>query len=424
MTVQVKHGTQLGGINSPGSPVSKNVWNEAHTITGTPGKILGFDGIGNATEFDFGSYEGAFSFRSLGPVSPANGTYIGIGGNSLSFQTRISNPDPVGADTDNQRASVLIAATTSDDNNSEEQTLCILTTIETGARPAWQASTSYAVGANVINATEAYRCTKAGVSAASGGPTGRGALIFDGTVEWRWINDDVLAAKAGIYNETEVKAGAGSAWSLINNFDLRAGYDGPFAVAVETDLTNHAKDSTLGGFTAYGSWVALQGPYTSTAGLVCTTSNATNYAALWGLYLGGPKLASRAAIAIDGESAVGLAFGFSAGAAVAATFTEAAIKDASTSPKGVSLTGTYSSAGFEFTGTAPTAVNVGGANTMAAVQHLGTAPYGINLIGTYSASPIKTALLPNHADDAAAATGGLPVGAWYRTGSIVKQRVA
>lgn len=32
--------------------------------------------------------------------------------------------------------------------------------------------------------------------------------------------------------------------------------------------------------------------------------------------------------------------------------------------------------------------------------------------------------LPAYADDAAAATGGIPIGGFYRTGSAVKQRVA
>lgn len=332
------------------------------------------------------SFTGAFTFKDLGPTSPENGIFFGKGGNSLSFQTRISNPDPVGADTDNQRASVLIAATTSDDGNSEEQTLCILTTIETGLRPDWEPSTAYEVGDNVINATEVYRCTVAGTSAGAGGPTGRGASITDGSVTWTWINDDVLGAKIGIYNETEVKAGAGSAWSQVNNFDLRAGYSGTFAVNTELDISNHSGvDSVLGGLTAYGLWVAAQGTNVSTAGVAITSANTANHALLWGLYFAGTKLASRAAIAVDASAPVGIGFGFAAGGAgPTPAFSTATIYDASTSNSGIILGGTYGSGALEYTGTGPTVLNMGGTATIAAINHFGTATNGMILGGTYA----------------------------------------
>lgn len=37
---------------------------------------------------------------------------------------------------------------------------------------------------------------------------------------------------------------------------------------------------------------------------------------------------------------------------------------------------------------------------------------------------MKTALLPEYADDAAAGAAGVIVGQWYRTGSTIKQRVS
>jgi lysophospholipase L1-like esterase len=53
---------------------------------------------------------------------------------------------------------------------------------------AWKASTAYAVGQQVFNATSVYRCTVAGTSASSGGPTGSSSSITDGSVTWAYMN--------------------------------------------------------------------------------------------------------------------------------------------------------------------------------------------------------------------------------------------
>jgi hypothetical protein len=50
--------------------------------------------------------------------------------------------------------------------------------------PLWQASTAYAVDDVVRKGTRTYVCITAGTSAASGGPTGTGDTITDGTVIW------------------------------------------------------------------------------------------------------------------------------------------------------------------------------------------------------------------------------------------------
>jgi hypothetical protein len=51
---------------------------------------------------------------------------------------------------------------------------------------SWTASTAYTVGQTVINGGNTYRVTAAGTSAASGGPTGTGTSITDGTVTWTY----------------------------------------------------------------------------------------------------------------------------------------------------------------------------------------------------------------------------------------------
>lgn len=54
---------------------------------------------------------------------------------------------------------------------------------------AWQASHAYSQYAAVVNdGTNIYECTIAGTSAGSGGPTGTGSAITDGTCTWRFVN--------------------------------------------------------------------------------------------------------------------------------------------------------------------------------------------------------------------------------------------
>lgn len=52
------------------------------------------------------------------------------------------------------------------------------------AAPNWAGSTAYTVGAFRTNGANQYKCVTAGTSASSGGPTGTGAGITDGTAVW------------------------------------------------------------------------------------------------------------------------------------------------------------------------------------------------------------------------------------------------
>lgn len=56
------------------------------------------------------------------------------------------------------------------------------------ASQAWQASTAYALNQQVNNGGNVYRCTTAGTSASSGGPSGTGAGITDGTAVWTYVD--------------------------------------------------------------------------------------------------------------------------------------------------------------------------------------------------------------------------------------------
>lgn len=55
---------------------------------------------------------------------------------------------------------------------------------------SWSASTVYAVGNMVRNSSKQYICTVGGTSASSGGPTGTGTGITDGSVTWDYSTQD------------------------------------------------------------------------------------------------------------------------------------------------------------------------------------------------------------------------------------------
>jgi hypothetical protein len=60
--------------------------------------------------------------------------------------------------------------------------------LKSAAAPAWAGTTAYSLGAFVTNGANQYKCITAGTSAASGGPTGQGATITDGTVTWEYCS--------------------------------------------------------------------------------------------------------------------------------------------------------------------------------------------------------------------------------------------
>lgn len=72
-------------------------------------------------------------------------------------------------------------------------------------------------------------------------------------------------------------------------------------------------------------------------------------------------------------------------------------------------------------GTSPNQVPVNGMLGGMAFQD----PKAVNITGgKIAAEALAGLVLTNYADDAAAATGGIAIGSLYRTGSIIKIRVA
>jgi phospholipase C len=75
------------------------------------------------------------------------------------------------------------------------------------ARPAWAANTVFTLDDRVVNGGNVYRCTTAGKSAASGGPSGTGDGISDGGAVWDFDHVDVGARpKSGEVDFATAKA--------------------------------------------------------------------------------------------------------------------------------------------------------------------------------------------------------------------------
>ena len=78
--------------------------------------------------------------------------------------------------------------------------------VQLRAALAWLASTAFSVGDRASNGANTYVATTAGTSAASGGPTGTGTGIADGSVVWAFegINEAVLAGASQIISGANV----------------------------------------------------------------------------------------------------------------------------------------------------------------------------------------------------------------------------
>lgn len=87
-------------------------------------------------------------------------------------------------------------------------TACFARAVANGATLAdytvaanWQPSTAVVVGQYVINGAGTYVCVTGGTAAASGGPTGSGATIQDGSAVWSFRNSgtaDIVMATTSV----------------------------------------------------------------------------------------------------------------------------------------------------------------------------------------------------------------------------------
>ncbi len=110
------------------------------------------------------------------------------------------------------------------------------------AATAWAGATAYALGAIATNGGKIYRCSTAGTSAASGGPTGTGSAITDNTVTWAYLGDG--AAYASVECEAEeygpVPAYAGTLTKIETPVSGWASFYNPADADVGRDIETHA----------------------------------------------------------------------------------------------------------------------------------------------------------------------------------------
>ncbi len=75
---------------------------------------------------------------------------------------------------------------------------------------AWAISTAYTVGQRRVNGGNLYEVITAGTSAGSGGPSGTGSDITDGTVHWKYVAAAATGASARAMNGAYYLKGAAS----------------------------------------------------------------------------------------------------------------------------------------------------------------------------------------------------------------------
>lgn len=327
----------------------------------------------------FVSAPGKFEIKTKSPADLSmagekNPNVIMFGaGNAISFCPSLScvNGPPNGSIDplffDHQRASLFLSAQTQMDGQAEEQTLGITTTIKTGYAKPYTQSTAYALGDNVNVGNATYRVIQAGTTGATAvlpgsRPSDLPFNLTDGTVRWTWVNDAFINAKVGIYNETEVVPGGGQSWSQANNFMLQRGVIPTFHTNTELDFTNNSgTDCVAGVSNCLGLYIRMAGSNRSTSAISIEGVEETGRS-LFGTRFVGPLADTTIDIGTTGITGIGI------GTFTAASFTNAAISDASSAPVGL---------------------NVLGAKSLAAIRVAAVAPVGIDLRdGTFSGQQI------------------------------------
>lgn len=164
---------------------------------------------------------------------------------------------------------------------------------------AWVGSTSYSVGTYRTNGGDVYVCTTAGTSASSGGPTGTGSGIADGSCVWNYSRP----AYASVYgtvtfgvsasqpSDTDTGAQAGSSSSGLNGIGSTA-----WSIPAATGSGN------VGDFTS-GVWVNFTTSIPSYGVLI---GQGTGSSTGWCLSIHGnkPNYIVNNSTSVDGPSAI------------------------------------------------------------------------------------------------------------------------
>lgn len=111
----------------------------------------------------------------------------------------------------------------------------------------WAGTTAVQVGARAVNDSpkKVYDCITAGTTAGSGGPTGRGQAITDGTAVWQWRSD---VGTSGAWDDPSgftMTAGTGSTTRERRNPPLSWQHPGPLSFTSTTTATISDPSITL-----------------------------------------------------------------------------------------------------------------------------------------------------------------------------------
>lgn len=355
----------------------------------------------------FVSAPGRFEIKGVSPLDltlagTKNPNAIMFGaGNQVSFCPALSciNGPPDGsinpAFYDHQRASLLVAAETQDDMHSEEQTVGITTTVSKGLLKPYTASTAYALGDNVLVGGAfggaIYRVTQAGTTSASspppsGRPTSVPYTYADGTARLLWINDSAIAAKVGLYNEVKVVPGGGNSWGQANNFELAPGViPQNLHTSLELDFSNHSGTDCVAGIAnCLGLYIRMAGTNRNTSAISVEGVDASARS-LFGVRLTGPLADTTIDLGTSGVTGIGI------GTFTAASYSSAAISEASTAPVSLNVTGAKSLADVRLAASSPIGLSIDGTKTSSSISDTATSPAGINIAGTKSLSAIRVA---------------------------------
>ena len=137
----------------------------------------------------------------------------------------------------------------------------------------WLASTRYSVGQEVQNGTEIYTCTTAGKSASSGGPSGTGTGIADGSVVWSSVGPAFPWAGVTAVIPALTALTSGSTVSSAGPFNLVPGGVTGLYTQIEFDQTTTNKYTFTG---TRGSMLGSSGTFSGTNGSVILAINGVN----------------------------------------------------------------------------------------------------------------------------------------------------
>lgn len=161
----------------------------------------------------------------------------------------------------------------------------------------WQASTSYSLGQLCSNSGNIYRCTQAGTSASSGGPTGTGTNIVDSGAKWNFYVPQGMSVLNSTGGSTPAATGITFPGSFAAGYTLQrnnGSASGTITGAKESPWSNgqigqrQSLAFSLGSGTGNEIWwyTATYNPY-ATGGILASDLNANSYFAEVELELSG-----------------------------------------------------------------------------------------------------------------------------------------